>query len=100
MLLLKKLGDELLGQLKEVACWLHKEEDMTVMVEHEVYDRLSIEGGFSFLETFMPGDMCVPCPRADLAACLVGHGRGGHIHCAAQAPIPSILTLSRMSPTG
>ncbi|CAI5954465.1 unnamed protein product [Closterium sp. NIES-65] len=60
VLLLKKLGTELMSEAMEVARFLQREEGMNVMVEPELHDTLSRMPGFGFLQTFYAQDTRTP----------------------------------------
>jgi NAD+ kinase len=49
---LKKLGDDLLPQMMAALRFLRLQEGLRCVVERDVYDRLSTEDGFGFVETF------------------------------------------------
>eukprot|EP00850_Spirogloea_muscicola_P008391 SM000044S16038 [mRNA] locus=s44:593203:598654:- [translate_table: standard] len=56
VLLLKKLGSELLEEAQAVASWLHHHEGMNVVVEPEVHDMLARVSGFGFVQTYYNQD--------------------------------------------
>nr|XP_009785912.1 PREDICTED: NAD kinase 2, chloroplastic-like isoform X3 [Nicotiana sylvestris] len=56
VLLLKKLGYELMEEAKEVASFLYSQEKMTVLVEPEVHDIFARIPGFGFVQTFYSQD--------------------------------------------
>ncbi len=51
VLVLKKLGDDLLPQMMAALRFLRLQEGLRCVVERDVYDRLSCEDGFGFVET-------------------------------------------------
>ncbi|KAK1299838.1 hypothetical protein QJS10_CPB13g00952 [Acorus calamus] len=56
VLLLKKLGQELMEEAKAVASFLHYEEGMNVLVEPDVHDIFARTTGFGFVQTFYNQD--------------------------------------------
>ncbi|ONM19464.1 NAD kinase 2 chloroplastic [Zea mays] len=56
VLLLKKLGDELMEEAKEVASFLHHQEKMNVLVEPDVHDTFARIPGYGFVQTFYTQD--------------------------------------------
>ncbi|KAL8132829.1 hypothetical protein AgCh_008348 [Apium graveolens] len=74
VLLLKKLGEELMGEAKEVASFLYHQEKMNVLVEPEVHDIFSRIPGFGFVQTFYSHDTSDLHERVDFVACLGGDG--------------------------
>ena len=92
MLVLKKLGDDLLPQLMEALRHLRR-EGLRCVVERDVYDRLSLEDGFGFVETFLPGD---PLAEAvDFCVCLGGDGVILHASTLfGSGPAPPIISFN------
>ena len=92
MLVLKKLGDDLLPQLMEALRHLRR-EGLRCVVERDVYDRLSLEDGFGFVETFLPGD---PLAEAvDFCVCLGGDGVILHASTLfGTGPAPPIISFN------
>nr|XP_009785911.1 PREDICTED: NAD kinase 2, chloroplastic-like isoform X2 [Nicotiana sylvestris] len=74
VLLLKKLGYELMEEAKEVASFLYSQEKMTVLVEPEVHDIFARIPGFGFVQTFYSQDTSDLHERVDFVACLGGDG--------------------------
>ncbi|KAK1404082.1 NAD kinase 2, chloroplastic [Heracleum sosnowskyi] len=74
VLLLKKLGAELMEEAKEVASFLYHQEKMNVLVEPEVHDIFARIPGFGFVQTFYSHDTSDLHERVDFVACLGGDG--------------------------
>ncbi|KAL3840041.1 hypothetical protein ACJIZ3_024632 [Penstemon smallii] len=74
VLLLKKLGQELMEEAKEVASFLYYQEKMNILVEPEVHDVFARIPGFGFVQTFYSQDTSDLHERVDLVACLGGDG--------------------------
>ncbi|KAK2972412.1 hypothetical protein RJ640_026984 [Escallonia rubra] len=74
VLLLKKLGQELMEEAKEVVSFLYNQEKMTVLVEPEVHDVFARIPGFGFVQTFYSQDTSDLHERVDFVACLGGDG--------------------------
>ena len=74
MLVLKKLGDDLLPQLMDALRFLRHSEGLRCVVERDVYDRLSLEDGFGFVETFYAADTARVGDAVDFCVCLGGDG--------------------------
>jgi NAD+ kinase len=73
VLILKKLGPELLSRLYELALWLHSEHGMRVIVEWA--DFKALHGSLPFLETFAPQVEAASLHRrVDFVLCLGGDG--------------------------
>ncbi|KAG1369945.1 putative NAD kinase 2, chloroplastic [Cocos nucifera] len=63
VLLLKKLGQELMEEAKEVASFLYYQEKMNVLVEPDVHDVFARIPGFGFVQTFYSQDTRVCLSR-------------------------------------
>jgi NAD+ kinase len=74
VLVLKKLGDDLLPQLMSALRYLKHTEGLRCVVERDVYDRLSLEDGFGFVETFYGADAPRIADAVDFVVCLGGDG--------------------------
>ncbi|XP_074333251.1 NAD kinase 2, chloroplastic isoform X2 [Apium graveolens] len=74
VLLLKKLGEELMEEAKEVASFLYHQQKMNVLVEPEVHDIFARIPGFGFVQTFYSQDTSDLHERVDFVACLGGDG--------------------------
>ena len=75
MLVLKKLGDDLLPQLMAALRFLRHSEGLRCVVERDVYDRLASEDGFGFVETFYGGaEARELADSVDFVVCLGGDG--------------------------
>ncbi|KAJ6735869.1 putative proteinD KINASE [Salix viminalis] len=74
VLLLKKLGKELMEEAKEVASFLYYQEKMNVLVEPDVHDIFARIPGFGFVQTFYSQDTSDLHERVDFVACLGGDG--------------------------
>jgi NAD kinase len=74
VLVLKKLGDDLLPELMAALRFLRDGEGMRCVVERDVYDRLSTEDGFGFVETFYATDAHRVADAVDFVICLGGDG--------------------------
>ena len=92
VLVLKKLGDDLLPQLMSSLRVL-REEGLRCVVERDVYDRLSLEDGFGFVETFLPGDALAEA--VDFCVCLGGDGVILHASTLfGSGPAPPIISFN------
>ncbi|XP_026413199.1 probable NAD kinase 2, chloroplastic [Papaver somniferum] len=69
VLLLKKLGNELLEEAKEVASFPYYQEKMNVLVEPDVHDVFARIPGFGFIQTFYSQDTSDLHERVDFVAC-------------------------------
>ncbi|KAI4388094.1 hypothetical protein MLD38_000458 [Melastoma candidum] len=56
VLLLKKLGPELMEEAKQVASFLYYQEEMNILVEPDVHDIFAQIPGFGFVQTFYSQD--------------------------------------------
>ncbi|KAG5575284.1 hypothetical protein H5410_055418 [Solanum commersonii] len=83
VLLLKKLGQELLEEAKEVASFLYYQEKMNVLVEPEVHDIFAQIPGFGDLHE-----------RVDFVACLGGDGVILHASKLFRGAIPPVVSFN------
>ncbi|KAI5083102.1 hypothetical protein GOP47_0002845 [Adiantum capillus-veneris] len=74
VLLLKKLGSELMEEAQQVASFLHYKEGMNVIVEPDVHDHFARVPGFGFIQTFHIQDTSNLHQRIDFVVCLGGDG--------------------------
>ena len=89
VLLIKKLGDELIPHLVEMALWLH-EEGYNVIVELSDYEDLV--NMLPFLYTFEPSDELDLARMVDVVVCLGGDGV--ILHAASLFPLASPPLIS------
>lgn len=94
VLLLKKLGKELMEEAMEVALFLHQQERMNVIVEADVHDMLSRVSGFNFLQTFYSQDAGSLHERVDFVVCLGGDGVILHASTIFSAAVPPIVSFN------
>lgn len=94
VLLLKKLGDELLEEAKMVATFLHHQEKMNVIVEPDVHDVLARIPGFGFVQTFYSHDTSDLHEKVDFVACLGGDGVILHASNLFRDAVPPIVSFN------
>nr|GMD85243.1 NAD kinase 2, chloroplastic [Ipomoea batatas] len=94
VLLLKKLGQELMEQAKEVASFMHYQENMNVLVEPEVHDIFARIPGFGFVQTFYSQDTSGLHERVDLVACLGGDGVILHASNIFRGAVPPVVSFN------
>ncbi|KAG9135262.1 hypothetical protein Leryth_024673 [Lithospermum erythrorhizon] len=94
VLLLKKLGQELMEQAKEVASFLHHQENMNVLVEPEVHDIFARIPGFGFVQTFYSQDTSDLHERVDFVACLGGDGVILHASNLFRGAVPPVVSFN------
>eukprot|EP00252_Welwitschia_mirabilis_P002532 TRINITY_DN1249_c0_g4_i1.p1 TRINITY_DN1249_c0_g4~~TRINITY_DN1249_c0_g4_i1.p1 ORF type:complete len:366 (-),score=63.43 TRINITY_DN1249_c0_g4_i1:227-1324(-) len=94
VLLLKKLGQELMEEAKQVASYLYYKEKMNVVVEPEVHDMFSRVPGFSFVQTFYNHDISDLHDRVDFVACLGGDGVILHASNLFRQAVPPVVSFS------
>ncbi|KAK6775541.1 hypothetical protein RDI58_026542 [Solanum bulbocastanum] len=94
VLLLKKLGQELLEEAKEVASFLYYQEKMNVLVEPEVHDIFAQIPGFGFVQTFYSQDTSDLHERVDFVACLGGDGVILHASKLFRGAIPPVVSFN------
>ncbi|CAM8885509.1 unnamed protein product [Rhodiola kirilowii] len=94
VLLLKKLGQELMEQAKEVASYLYNEEKMNVLVEPELHDIFARIPGFGFIQTFYTQDTSDLHERVDFVACLGGDGVILHASNLFRGAVPPVVSFN------
>ncbi|KAI7739416.1 hypothetical protein M8C21_010759 [Ambrosia artemisiifolia] len=94
VLLLKKLGEELMEQAKEVAAFLYHQENMNVLVEPDVHDDFARIPGFGFVQTFYSQDTSDLHERVDLIACLGGDGVILHASNLFRGAVPPVVSFN------
>ncbi|XP_071710783.1 NAD kinase 2, chloroplastic-like [Rutidosis leptorrhynchoides] len=94
VLLLKKLGQELMEQAKEAASFLYHQENMNVLVEPEVHDIFARIPGFGFVQTFYSQDTSDLHERVDLIACLGGDGVILHASNLFRGAVPPVVSFN------
>ncbi|XP_022870357.1 NAD kinase 2, chloroplastic isoform X1 [Olea europaea var. sylvestris] len=93
-LLLKKLGQELMEEAKEVASFLYYQENMNVLVEPEVHDIFARIPGFGFVQTFYSQDTRDLHERVDFVACLGGDGVILHASNLFIGAVPPVVSFN------
>ncbi|GAB2240452.1 hypothetical protein Droror1_Dr00020970 [Drosera rotundifolia] len=94
VLLLKKLGSELMEEAKEVASFLHYHEKMNVLVEPDVHDIFARIPGFGFVHTFYSQDTSDLHEKVDFVACLGGDGVILHASNLFRGPVPPVVSFN------
>ncbi|CAJ1971924.1 unnamed protein product [Sphenostylis stenocarpa] len=94
VLLLKKLGDELMEEAKLVASFLHRQEKMNVLVEPDVHDIFARIPGFGFVHTFYSQDTSDLHEKVDFVACLGGDGVILHASNLFRDAVPPIVSFN------
>ncbi|XP_059630651.1 NAD kinase 2, chloroplastic-like [Cornus florida] len=94
VLLLKKLGQELLEEAKEIASFLYRQEKMIVLVEPDVHDLLARIPGFGFVQTFYSQDTSDLHERVDFVACLGGDGVILHASNIFRGAVPPVVSFN------
>ncbi|KVH11580.1 NAD kinase 2, chloroplastic [Cynara cardunculus var. scolymus] len=94
VLLLKKLGQELMEQAKEAASFLYHQENMNVLVEPEVHDVFARIPGFGYVQTFYSQDTSDLHERVDLIACLGGDGVILHASNLFRGAVPPVVSFN------
>ncbi|GAB4844134.1 hypothetical protein Ancab_037441 [Ancistrocladus abbreviatus] len=94
VLLLKKLGRELMEEAKEVASFLYYQEKMNVLVEPDVHDIFARIPGFGFVQTFYSQDTSDLHEKVDLVACLGGDGVILHASNLFRGPVPPVVSFN------
>ncbi|GLT84940.1 hypothetical protein SLE2022_031470 [Rubroshorea leprosula] len=94
VLLLKKLGQELLEEAKEVASFLYYKEKMNILVEPEVHDIFARIPGFGFVQTFYSQDTSDLHERVDFVACLGGDGVILHASNLFRGAVPPVVSFN------
>lgn len=94
VLLLKKLGQELMEEAKEVASFLYYQENMNVLVEPDVHDIFARIPGFGFVQTFYNHDTSNLHERVDFVACLGGDGVILHASNLFRGAVPPVVSFN------
>ncbi|KAK9271470.1 hypothetical protein L1049_027061 [Liquidambar formosana] len=94
VLLLKKLGHELMEEAKEVASFLYYQEKMNVLVEPDVHDIFARIPGFGFVQTFYSQDTSDLHERVDFVACLGGDGVILHASNIFRGAVPPVVSFN------
>lgn len=94
VLLLKKLGQELMEEAKEVASFLYHQEKMNVLVEPDVHDVFARIPGFGFVQTFYIQDTSNLHERVDFVACLGGDGVILHASNLFRGAVPPVVSFN------
>lgn len=94
ILLLKKLGQELMEEAKEVASFLYYQENMNVLVEPDVHDIFARIPGFGFVQTFYNHDTSNLHERVDFVACLGGDGVILHASNLFRGAVPPVVSFN------
>ncbi|XP_011002430.1 PREDICTED: NAD kinase 2, chloroplastic-like isoform X3 [Populus euphratica] len=94
VLLLKKLGKELMEEAKEVAYFLYHQEKMNVLVEPDVHDIFARIPGFGFVQTFYSQDTSDLHERVDFVACLGGDGVILHASNLFRGAVPPVVSFN------
>ncbi|KAL6658276.1 hypothetical protein ACP70R_003862 [Stipagrostis hirtigluma subsp. patula] len=94
VLLLKKLGDELMEEAKEVASFLHHQEKMNVLVEPDVHDIFARIPGYGFVQTFYSQDTSDLHERVDFVTCLGGDGVILHASNLFRTSVPPVVSFN------
>ncbi|CBI18969.3 unnamed protein product, partial [Vitis vinifera] len=94
VLLLKKLGQALMEEAKEIASFLFYQEKMNVLVEPEVHDIFARIPGFGFVQTFYSQDTSDLHERVDFVACLGGDGVILHASNLFRDAVPPVVSFN------
>ncbi|XP_054799242.1 NAD kinase 2, chloroplastic-like [Prosopis cineraria] len=94
VLLLKKLGEELMEEAKEVASFLYHQEKMNVVVEPAVHDIFARIPGFGFVQTFYSQDTSDLHEKVDFVACLGGDGVILHASNLFRGAVPPVVSFN------
>ncbi|KAF3334175.1 putative NAD kinase 2 [Carex littledalei] len=94
VLLLKKLGDELMEEAKEVSKFLYYQEKMNVLVEPDVHDIFARMPGYGFVQTFYTQDTSDLHERVDFVACLGGDGVILHASNLFRSAVPPVVSFN------
>ncbi|KAK8951717.1 hypothetical protein KSP39_PZI003525 [Platanthera zijinensis] len=94
VLLLKKLGQELMEQAKEVASFLYHQKKMNVLVEPDVHDVFARIPGFGFVQTFYIQDTSDLHERVDFVTCLGGDGVILHASNLFRGAVPPVVSFN------
>lgn len=94
VLLLKKLGNELLDQAQIVASYLFHQEGMNVMVEPDVHDEFARLPGYGFVQTFYNQDSSELHEMVDFVVCLGGDGVILHASNLFREAVPPVISFN------
>ncbi|WOK97366.1 hypothetical protein Cni_G06074 [Canna indica] len=94
VLLLKKLGKELMEEAKEVASFLYYQEKMNVLVEPDVHDIFARIPGFGFVQTFYNQNTSDLHERVDFVVCLGGDGVILHASNLFRGAVPPVVSFN------
>ncbi|XP_021760887.1 NAD kinase 2, chloroplastic-like [Chenopodium quinoa] len=94
VLLLKKLGPELMEEAKDVAYFLYYQEKMNVLVEPDVHDIFARIPGFGFVQTFYGQDTSDLHEKVDFVACLGGDGVILHASNLFRDAVPPVVSFN------
>ncbi|KAL0917696.1 hypothetical protein M5K25_012776 [Dendrobium thyrsiflorum] len=94
VLLLKKLGQELMEEAKEMAWFLYHQEKMNVLVEPDVHDVFARLPGFGFVQTFYIQDTSDLHERVDFVTCLGGDGVILHASNLFRGAVPPVVSFN------
>ncbi|KAI4320587.1 hypothetical protein MLD38_034049 [Melastoma candidum] len=94
VLLLKKLGPELMEEAKQVASFLYYQEEMNVLVEPDVHDIFARIPGFGFVQTFYSQDTSDLHERVDFVTCLGGDGVILHASNLFRGAVPPVVSFN------
>ncbi|XP_027368108.1 NAD kinase 2, chloroplastic-like isoform X2 [Abrus precatorius] len=94
VLLLKKLGEELMEEAKLVASFLYHQEKMNIIVEPDVHDIFARIPGFGFVQTFYSQDTSDLHEKVDFVACLGGDGVILHASNLFRGAVPPIVSFN------
>nr|KYP69991.1 hypothetical protein KK1_009201 [Cajanus cajan] len=94
VLLLKKPGEQLMEEAREVASFLYFQEKMNVFVEPDVHDIFARIPGFGFVQTFYSQDTCDLHEKVDLVACLGGDGVILHASNLFRGAVPPVVSFN------
>ncbi|XP_004502534.1 NAD kinase 2, chloroplastic isoform X2 [Cicer arietinum] len=94
VLLLKKPGEHLMEEAKDVASFLYYQEKMNVFVEPDVHDIFARIPGFGFIQTFYTQDICDLHEKVDFVACLGGDGVILHASNLFRGAVPPVVSFN------
>ncbi|KAK7410627.1 hypothetical protein VNO78_01568 [Psophocarpus tetragonolobus] len=94
VLLLKKPGEHLMEEAKEVSFFLYYQEKMNVFVEPDVHDIFARIPGFGFVQTFYSQDTCDLHEKVDFVACLGGDGVIMHASNLFRGAVPPVVSFN------
>lgn len=94
VLLLKKLGNELMDQAQVVASYLFHQEGMNVMVEPDVHDEFARLPGYGFVQTFYNQDTSELHEMVDFVVCLGGDGVILHASNLFREAVPPVISFN------